>query len=137
LPPGSPSEIEYLAYVAHHEKRWEDAIGSFRRLLELVPSSSRLRAAGLLAETLLAAGRPADAITALADLDVALSLPTLDDGITWPRSMMVRARAREQVGDLSGAHADVSRLLVVWSTADQDLPLLVEAKAMQARLAVK
>ena len=105
-----------------------------------MPSSSRLRVAGLLAETLLAAGRPADAITALADLDVALSLPTLNDGITgltWPQSMMVRARAREQVGDLSGAHADVSRLLVVWSTADPDLPLLLEAKAMQDRLAVK
>jgi tetratricopeptide (TPR) repeat protein len=136
LPPGSPSEIEYLAYVAHHEKRWEDAVGSFRRLLELVPSSSRLRVAGLLAETLLAAGRPADAITALADLDAALSVSTLDQQAhTWPRSMMVRARAREQVGDLPGASADVSRLLVVWSTADPDLPLLIEAKAMRERLA--
>jgi len=95
-----------------------------------------LRAAGLLAETLLAAGRPADAVTALADLDAALSVSTLDQqGHTWPPSMMVRARAREQVGDLAGAHADVSRLLVVWSTADPDLPLLIEAKAMRERLA--
>jgi hypothetical protein len=45
------------------------------------------------------------------------------------------ALCHEKLGDLSGAYADVSRLLVVWSTADQDLPLLVEAKAMQARLA--
>jgi tetratricopeptide (TPR) repeat protein len=135
LRPGSVSELSYLAFVAGHEGRWDDAASIWRKI--------QARRGGLsigvpheLAAVLFSMGRPADAIDALADLDSELARVSLGpDGINWSRSVMLRARARERIGDFAGAIADADHLLQVWSTADPDLSLLLEAKAMRERLA--
>jgi len=52
----------------------------------------------------------------------------------WPRSLLLRARAREATGDREAARADVARLLELWKDADREAPDVVEARALAARL---
>ncbi|HET8723715.1 MAG TPA: serine/threonine-protein kinase, partial [Anaeromyxobacteraceae bacterium] len=62
-----------------------------------------------------------------------------DDRLTWwnyPRALHVHAVALERIGDVEGARSVNDQLLRLWDRADPDLPLLVEARAMQARLAL-
>jgi hypothetical protein len=88
----------------------------------------------LLAETLLAAGRPeeADAIR-----PGRLNTDPVERAVNYPRLALVRARALEQLGRRAEAVKELDALLTFWKDADADLPLLVEAKLMRARLAVE
>ncbi|MEY2668345.1 MAG: hypothetical protein RJA59_983, partial [Pseudomonadota bacterium] len=54
-----------------------------------------------------------------------------------PLTLHSLAICHEKVGDLTKARARNAEMLKLWANADRDLPLLDEAKAMQARLAVK
>ncbi len=53
----------------------------------------------------------------------------------YPRSLLLRASSEERMGRREEARATVERLLAIWKHADADLPLLAEARALQARLA--
>ncbi len=61
----------------------------------------------------------------------------------WWRSMHLPlllhrlASCYEKTGDLSKARERNEELLKLWEEADEDIPLLIEAKAMQARLAAR
>jgi tetratricopeptide (TPR) repeat protein/TolB-like protein len=58
-------------------------------------------------------------------------------GFRQPRLIHWLAECHEKLGDLSKARERNDEFLRLWSDADPDLPLLAEAKALQARLAVK
>ena len=47
------------------------------------------------------------------------------------------AECHEKLGDLARARERNSEMLALWAKGDPDLPLLIEAKAMRERLAVK
>ncbi len=59
----------------------------------------------------------------------------LDQGANYPRLALARARAMERLGRSADAIRELDRLLAFWSDADDDLPLLVEARASRSRLA--
>jgi hypothetical protein len=58
---------------------------------------------------------------------------------TWayPRSLLLEATSLERLGDHEEALRVVDRLLHLWKPADWDLPDLVKAKALRARLAAQ
>ena len=65
--------------------------------------------------------------------------PNRFDGTTegfylYPRSLYLEALGLEREGDAAGATAAVERLLGMWREADPDHPLLLEARALRARL---
>jgi len=47
---------------------------------------------------------------------------------------LIHAKAFEKLGRRPDAVKELDELLAFWKDADSDLPLLVEAKAMRARL---
>ncbi|MGC3998733.1 MAG: protein kinase [Anaeromyxobacter sp.] len=53
---------------------------------------------------------------------------------TWPRALLVQARAEAALGRPDEARATLSRLLSLWAKADPDLPGLGEARALRATL---
>jgi tetratricopeptide (TPR) repeat protein len=55
--------------------------------------------------------------------------------VAWPRSIFVSAAALDALGRRDEARAKVDTLLDTWKSADPDLPLLAEARALRARLA--
>lgn len=61
-----------------------------------------------------------------------------DYGLTWwnyPRALHLQAAALERLGEIEHSRTVNEQLLRLWDHADPDLPLLVEARARQARLA--
>jgi len=54
----------------------------------------------------------------------------------YPQSLFHTAVALDRLGQVAEAGALLDRLLTLWNDADPDLPLLAEAKGMQARLAM-
>jgi tetratricopeptide (TPR) repeat protein len=91
----------------------------------------------LLAETLLAAGRAAEAAAVVPPDPDWRSEEPMEYAAVYPRLALVRARAMEQLGRKADAVKELDALLGFWKEADADLPLLVEAKAMRARLAAR
>jgi tetratricopeptide (TPR) repeat protein len=53
-----------------------------------------------------------------------------------PRSLYLLARSYERTGDMHRARERIAKLLALWRSADPDLPLLAEARALGRRLAV-
>jgi tetratricopeptide (TPR) repeat protein len=135
---GSFAERYHRALAAAHARRWDEAIPELRALFAEAPHvSSRMQFVYLLGEALLEAGRPADAVDALRPaIGAGLQYASpVDLAANYPRALLVRARAYEQLGKKPEALAEVDRLLDLWKRADPDLPLLAEAKGMRARLA--
>lgn len=56
------------------------------------------------------------------------------NAFAYPRSLYLEAVALERLGDKDAARAAVGRLLELFRNADRDLPALLEAKALSARL---
>jgi len=84
-------------------------------------------------------GRAGEAIALASEsLDMPIFPPHQDvagfRAALWPRSLLLRARAREATGDREAARADVARLLELWKDADREAPDVVEARALAARL---
>jgi tetratricopeptide (TPR) repeat protein len=107
-----------------------------RAVEELWPVANAHSAAVLLlAESLLAAGRPAEALEAISAYpQVRLCISPM--AAYRGSFMLLRAEALEKLGRRAEALAEVDALLALWKNADPDLPLLAEAKARRARLAV-
>jgi hypothetical protein len=57
--------------------------------------------------------------------------------VNWhaPRAIHLEAVALERMGDVSGSRTVNDQFLRLWNQADDDLPLLADARALQARLA--
>ena len=89
----------------------------------------------LQAEALLAAGRPAEAAGIWPATLPCRCTDLLDHATQYPRLALVRAHAMEQLGRSADATRELDGVIAFWKEADQDLPLLREAKAMRARLA--
>ncbi len=62
------------------------------------------------------------------------SAVALGSYIFRPRTLLLAARCLEKQGRIQEARSTVDRLLVDWGGADAGLPILVEVKAMRARL---
>lgn len=52
----------------------------------------------------------------------------------YPRSLYLIALAKQRLGNERQAREAIDHLLAIWRRADSDLPLLAEARALQARL---
>ncbi len=82
-----------------------------------------------------------DCATSVAEMEEAWNAGIVypaDDRIAMQSVLLLRmATCHEKLGDLVKARARNEELLRRWSRADPDIPLLLEAKAMRARLAVK
>ncbi|WP_158305924.1 serine/threonine-protein kinase [Anaeromyxobacter sp. Fw109-5] len=141
LEEGSAPETYHRAIALANAGRHEQAIPLLRSLVAsadyaLVPALWQLHY--LLGESLLEDGRPAEALEALRRIEwsaMKSDCPSWDQVANYPRAQLVRARAYEALGRCDDAAAELDRLLARWRRADPDLPLVVEARAMRARLA--
>jgi len=141
LEPGERIEIEetvHRAFVDAHRGRKSEAVEGFRAYRTAMerdyPVLAAFGANYLLAEALLAAGRPAEAVEVWPPLGPCRRRGVLDDPTGSLRLTLVRARAMEQLGRKDDAARELDGILDFWKEADADLPLLVEAKGIRARL---
>jgi hypothetical protein len=113
----------------------EVAAGHFRRCGASPAITTRYLCLALLGELSRACG---DCPTAVEALEGALA-------IRWTRHLEKKAwldpgllhslaACHERMGDLPRARARSDQMLGLWARADADLPLLAEARALQARL---
>ena len=132
-----PEKINTALALAHHGRNAEaaDLIASVREDLH------RRNYIGFLfsqayfhAEVLLAAGRAAEASQIWPATPPCRCSDPLDRAAHYPRLALVRARAMEQTGRRADAIRELDGVLAFWKNADTDLPLLIEAKAMKAKL---
>jgi hypothetical protein len=142
LEPGERIEIEetyHRAFVEAHRGRKAEAVEGFRAYRQAMdrdyPLQGALGANYLLAEALLASGRPAEAAGVWPAPAPCRCRDVLTYANDYPRLALVRARAMEQLGRKGEAARELDGVLEFWKDADEDLPLLVEARAMRARLA--
>jgi TolB-like protein len=89
----------------------------------------------LTAEMLLAAGRAEEAARVWPVMPACRCRDPVDYAVDYPRLALLRARAMEQLGRRAEAIRQLDGIVAFWKEADDDLPLLVEAKAMRRRLA--
>ena len=86
----------------------------------------------LRAKAQLLAGNTAAAVT---DFKRLVDLPPPGPAVTsYPFALVGLARARAAAGDAAGAKAAYDQFLSLWSGADADVPLLVEARRERAAL---
>jgi tetratricopeptide (TPR) repeat protein len=135
LTPGSPRERAYRAVVSWRRGDRESARALLEELcrtspfLHSAPSPLFLRAQ-LLAEM----GRDAEAVDALEAFRSNFGIWEHDRQENYPKALLLLARLHERLGNRARAGKAVADLLHLWRQADPDLPPLVEAKALMARL---
>jgi thioredoxin-like negative regulator of GroEL len=61
-------------------------------------------------------------------------LPSVEAALRLPRALLLLAEAYDRSGDRGRARERLDELLSLWRRADPDLPMLAEAKALDARL---
>ena len=138
LEPESTGGTFLRALQAAAAGRTDDAVAAFRSLAHPARGSRRHQFLYLAGEALLEAGRPAETIEVLkpaAGTAMPLYGP-LDVAANYPRAILVRARAYEKLGRTGEGLTETNRLLKQWARADASLPLVAEARALQARLAI-
>jgi tetratricopeptide (TPR) repeat protein len=130
----------YRALVAASQGRHADAVQALHEEEKVERRQGRLRYSTryLIAETLLAAGDPAAAAAIPGYPDPSAELEGFIQWIDFGGCVelaLVRARAFIQLGRPVEAVRALDAVLAFWKEADEDLPLLIQAKAMRARLA--
>jgi eukaryotic-like serine/threonine-protein kinase len=129
----------YRLHALSARRAWDEALDLVpvvEHTLYLDDDQWRLFAVTLLkAEALLESGRPEQAAAAEAVKLRGRHIFMLDHGANYPRLALVRARAMERLGRSADAIRELDGLLAFWKDADDDLPLLVEARASRSRLA--
>jgi hypothetical protein len=72
---------------------------------------------------------------AAAEFEAIIAHRGVDPGsVMWPLAHLGLARARAVAGDLGASRAAYERFFTIWSEADDDLPVLQEAKREQEGL---
>jgi hypothetical protein len=132
LAPGSTEARLFRAVNAWQQGDRETAAAGLRALAAGSGDAGALRYLG---EFLCEREAPAEGSVLLGRwLDRTPTAVTLGRFAFRPAMMIALARCQERLGQRPEAFATVERFLSDWRRADPDLPMLVEAKAMQARL---
>ena len=143
--PAGAAEAAKALHAGSHLDLYEAAAGwrrgdtdqAVRRLRAVIgrpaDRDSHAPALWMLARLAVERGQARDAVAAVERFRVT-------HGGVWrswalPESLLLEARAQEQLGERSKAAATLDHLLELWKRADPDLPRLAEARAMRARLA--
>ncbi|HSD22189.1 MAG TPA: protein kinase [Anaeromyxobacter sp.] len=140
LPADAPAHAYHRGLTLAAASRWSEAIPALRTFAA-VPHIGRadfaVESAYILGEVLLAAGRAEEAVEALRPVDQLdfFNASALDLAANGPRALIVRARALEHLGLHTEARRDLETVLARWAPADRGLPLVDEARTIQARLA--
>jgi tetratricopeptide (TPR) repeat protein len=139
---GSTSEFQpYLLPTWKAVEAWRQgstdvAAAGLREVAESPYVEARFSALCLLGEVELSRGRSDGAVETLERAIAMRFTPTITGApYLKPAALYSLAVAHERLGDRVKARARIEEFLVFWERADPDLPMLVEAKAMQARLA--
>lgn len=138
LPAGAPLARAHAAVAAFRRGEREEALSALRALSEETPFSVWRIAPVFLYGVLAAeAGRDEAAVDALRRFE-ALYLPRM----LWrswalPLALLRRAQAEERLGRSGDARATVERLLGAWRGAEEGDAVLLEARALRARLAAR
>ena len=136
LPAGSPRVESYRAVVKWRQGDLPGAIEGLRKVVETSPLSvdpATPFPIFLLGEALSEAGRDAEAIPVLRRF---LAMPLHNP--TWQRPLALYhlARALDRTGDRKAAAEAAGRLLAMWKDAAPSQRLLVEARALGAKVGV-
>jgi tetratricopeptide (TPR) repeat protein len=134
LRPALASAALYRAVVLRRESRLEEALPALRTLATTHASDSSFLDSFFLGEAALAAGRPEEAVQALARFQ-RMNVPVHVLAWAYPRSLLLLARAEEARGRLPEARAALERLGRAWSDADPGSPPLAELAELRERLA--
>ena len=137
LPAGSPRVDSYRAVVKWRQGDLPGAIEGLRKVVATSPISvdpATPFPIFLLGEALSEAGRDAEAIPVLRRF---LAMPFHNP--TWQRPLALYhlARALDRTGDRKAAAEAAGRLLATWKDAAPSQRLLVEARALGAKLGVR
>lgn len=116
---------------ARREGRLGEAIAIYREFVAELRLEAQVINDGFLAELLLEAGRPAEALEQLGGPERALLALSPSAA---PRSFYLRALAYERLGQRERASEELDGLFALWSRADPDLPLLARANELRSRL---
>jgi tetratricopeptide (TPR) repeat protein len=139
LPRIEVAEMLYAPLRLAAERRHAEAADAQRRAIDWCRAhgdgESRHWHAALLADLLLAAGRWEEAAAVEPILVPVERADLVDRAENGPRLALARARAMEKLGRTADAIRELDGVIAFWKHADPDLPLLVEAKALRARLA--
>jgi len=136
LVPGSRQLAFYDAVATWRSGRLDEAAGQLETLAGGKYAADRALAAGLLGELEAGRGHDGPAIDALERYRAA-PMPVRHDAdaaLRLPRTLLLLAQAYDRTGDRVRARERLDELLTMWKRADPDLPLLRDAKAVQARL---
>ena len=134
----SPGSSQYQLFAAAVD--WREGRPALARAnLEALESRDPLPVEAMIAPAFLRAevaadeGLDAEAVDALRRFQ---RLPFQPYWRSWayPRSLFLLARSLDRLGKRDEARAELDRLLRLWAHADQDLPLLDDARALKARL---
>jgi tetratricopeptide (TPR) repeat protein len=130
---GSRQLAFYEAAAAWRSGRLEEAAGRLEALASGKYAPDQVLASALLAEVEAARGRDAVAIRLL-ERQRSTGLQAPLDALRYPRSLLLLAQAYERTGDRARARERLDELLSLWRQADEDLPMLREARALRSRL---
>jgi len=135
VPAGQPPEGIVRGLAARRAGRFEEAAALLQPVAKRTDSLGALATCSL-GELEAAQGHQAEALAAMKQYqeNIYATGPAFSCE-TWPRSILVSARALDALGRRDEARAKVNALLETWKHADPDLPLLAEARGMKARLA--
>ncbi len=133
------AEAFYRATRAAGEGRYGEAADLMQDVHAKIRQQNRpgelFTQVSLLAEWLLAAGRPEEAAQVWPATPACRCRDPIDYAAFYPPLSIFRARALERLGRRADAVRELDGVIAFWKEADDDLPLLVEARAMRKRLA--
>jgi tetratricopeptide (TPR) repeat protein len=135
VPEGKPPEGFVRALSARRAGRFEEAAALLRLVAKQTDSPGAF-ATYALGELEAAQGHQAEALAAMKRYqDHPDATGPAFSCETWPRSILISARALDALGRRQEARAAVDGLLSTWKGADSGQARLVEAKALRAKLA--
>jgi hypothetical protein len=132
------AENMYRLLVAAAQGRRREALEAARAQVQRNQALGEVNydAQYLLAEALLESGDDAGAAAVAGSYpDPALAAAVKVSFEGFPDLALVRARAKANLGRTEEAVRELDAILSFWREADQDLPRLIEVKALRARLA--
>jgi hypothetical protein len=137
LRPGSVLAGTHAALEAWHRGDRDGALAGLRAVCARTPVVAwRLAPLYALGELAHRAGRLEEAVEVLARFERLYAWRQMWRSWAWPRSQLLLADAHARLGAPGEARAPLGRLLAAWTDAEPGSPLLEEARALSARLAL-